>query len=105
MCHEESLQKEVQKQSQTRSLDFSLKCVADMMDNLKMEFAKSFENTSDEEVSRLSKEQLKQLNEFEEVIRIVKEILESASVCPSKEREILRIITRYEELTALQETT
>ena len=102
MCHQESLQKEVQKQSQTRSLDFSLKCVADMMDNLKMEFAKSFENTSDEEVSRLSKEQLKQLNEFEEVIRIVKEILESASVCPSKEREILRIMTRYEELTALK---
>ena len=30
-----------------------------MMDNLKIEFAKSFENTSDEEVSRLSKEQPK----------------------------------------------
>ena len=50
----------------------------------------------------LSKEQPKQLNEFEEVIRIVKEILESASVCPSEEREIQRIITRYEELTALK---
>ena len=73
-----------------------------MMDNLKIEFAKSLENTSDEEVSRLSKEQPKQLNEFEEVIRIVKEILESASVCQSKEREIQRIITRYEELTALK---
>ena len=53
MCHQESSPKEEQKQSQTRSLDFSLKCVADMMDNLKIEFAKSFENTSDEEVSRL----------------------------------------------------
>ena len=53
MCHQESSQKGEQKQSQTRSLDFSLKCVADMMDNLKIEFAKSFENTSDEEVSRL----------------------------------------------------
>ena len=42
------------------------------MDNLKIEFAKSFENTSDEEVSGLSKEQPKQLNEFEEVMRIVK---------------------------------
>ena len=98
MRHQESSQKEVQKQKQTRSLDFSLKCVADMMDNLKIEFAKSFETTSDEEVSRLSKEQPKQLNEFEEVIRIEKEILESASVCPSKEREIQRIITRYKNL-------
>ena len=35
-----------------------------MIDNLKIEFAKSFENTSDEEVSRLSKELPKQLNEF-----------------------------------------
>ena len=102
MHHQESSQKEVQKQKQTRSLDFSLKCVADMMDNLKIEFAKSFENTSDEEVSRLGKEQPKQLNEFEEVIRIVKEILESASVCQSKEREIQRTIRRYEELTALK---
>ena len=42
------------------------------MDNLKIEFANSFENTSDEEVSGLSKEQPKQLNEFEEVMRIVK---------------------------------
>ena len=73
-----------------------------MMDNLKIEFAKSLENTSDEEVSRLSKEQPKQLNEFEEVIRIVKEILESASVCQSKEREIQQTIRRYEELTALK---
>ena len=45
-------------------------------------------------MSRLSKEQPKRLNEFEEVIKIVKEILKSASVCPSKEREIQRIITR-----------
>ena len=72
------------------------------MDNLKILFAKSFENTSDKEVSRLSKEQPKQLNEFEEVIRIVIEILESASACPSKEREIHRIITRHKELTALK---
>ena len=50
----------------------------------------------------VSREEPKQLNEFEEVIRIVKEILESASVCLSKEREIQRIITRYEELTALK---
>ena len=35
MRHQESSQKEVQKQKQTRSLDFSLKCAADMMDNLK----------------------------------------------------------------------
>ena len=47
-----------------------------MMDNLKIEFAKSFENTSDEQVSRRNKEQTKQLNEFEDVIKIVKEILE-----------------------------
>ena len=53
-------------------------------------------------MSRLSKEQPKRLNEFEEVIKIVKEILKSASVCPSKEREIQRIITRYEELRALK---
>ena len=99
MHYQESSQKEVQKQKQTRSLDFSLKCVADMMNNLKIQFAKSFENTRDDEASRLSKEQPKQLKEFEEVIRIVKEILVSASVCPSKEREIQRIITRYEELT------
>ena len=99
MHYQESSQKEVQKQKQTRSLDFSLKCVADMMNNLKIQFAKSFENTWDDEASRLSKEQPKQLKEFEEVIRIVKEILVSASVCPSKEREIQRIITRYEELT------
>ena len=102
MHHQESLQKEVQKRKQTRSLDFFLKWVADMMDNLKIEFAKSFENTTDEEVSWLSKKQPKQLNEFEEVIRIVKEILESGSVRPSKEREIQRKITRYEELTALK---
>ena len=99
MHYQESSQKEVQKQKQTRSLDFSLKCVVDMMNNLKIQFAKSFENTRDDEASRLSKEQPKQLKEFEEVIRIVKEILVSASVCPSKEREIQRIITRYEELT------
>ena len=61
MHHQESSQKEVQKQKQTSSLDFFLKCVADMMDNLKIQFAKSFENTRDEEVSRLSKEQPKQL--------------------------------------------
>ena len=36
------------------------------------------------------------------MIRIVKEILESASVCQSKEREIQRTIRRYEELTALK---
>ena len=59
MHHQESSQTEVQKQKQTSSLDFSLKCVADMMDNLKIQFAKSFENTRDEEVSRLSKEQPK----------------------------------------------
>ena len=73
-----------------------------MMDNLKIEFAKSFENTSDDKVSRCNKEQPKQFNKFEEVIRIVKEILESATVCPMKEREIQQIITRYEELTALK---
>ena len=44
-----------------------------MMDNLKTEFGKSFENTNDEEASRLNKEQPKQLNEFEEVVRLVKE--------------------------------
>ena len=53
MHHQESSQKEVQKRKQTRSLDFFLKWVADMMDNLKIEFAKSFENTTDEEVSWL----------------------------------------------------
>ena len=46
-----------------------------MMDNLKIELRKSFENTSDEEVSRLKKEHPKELNEFEEVIRIIREIL------------------------------
>ena len=102
MRNQKSSQKKVQKQKQTRLLDFSLKCVVDMMDNSKLEFAKSFENTSDEEVSRLRKEQLKQLNEFEKVIRIVKEILESASVCPLKKREIQQIRTRYEELLAFK---
>ena len=102
MGHQESSKKEVQKQKQSRSLDFSLKFVVDMMDNLKIEFAKSFENISGDEVSRRNKEQPKQLNEFEEVIRIVKEILESATVCPTKEREIQGIITRYEELTTLK---
>ena len=34
--------------------------------------------------------------------RIVKEILESASVCPAKETEIERIMTRYKEHTALK---
>ena len=38
MRRQESSQKEVQKQKQTRSLDFSRKCVADMMDNLKIQF-------------------------------------------------------------------
>ena len=102
MRDQKSSQKKVQKQKQTRLLDFSLKCVVDMMNNSKLEFAKSFENTSDEEVSRLRKEQSKQLNEFEKVIRIVKEILESASVCPLKEREIQQIRTRYEELLAFK---
>ena len=86
MRHQESLQKEVQKQKQSRSLDFSLECDADMMDNLKIEFTKSFEITSNEEVSRLNKEKPKRLNELEEVIRIVKEILESASACLTRER-------------------
>ena len=36
------------------------------------------------------------------MIRIVEEILESTSVCPSKEREIQQIMTCYEELTALK---
>ena len=102
MRDQKSSQKKVQKQKQTRSLDFSLKWVVYMMDNSKIEFAKSFENTSDKEVSRLRKEQSKQLNKFEKVIRIVKEILESASVCPLKEREIQQIITRYEELLAFK---
>ena len=56
MRHQESSQKEVQKQKQSRSLDFSLECDADMMDNLKREFTKSFEITSDEEVTRLNKD-------------------------------------------------
>ena len=86
MRHQESLQEEVQKQKQSRSLDFSLECDADMMDNLKIEFTKSFEITSNEEVSRLNKEKPKRLNELEEVIRIVKEILESASACLTRER-------------------
>ena len=86
MRHQESSQKEVQKQKQSRSLDFSLECDADMMDNLKIEFTKSFEITSNEEVSRLNKEKPKRLNELEEVIRIVKEILESASACLTRER-------------------
>ena len=54
--HQESSQKEVQKQKQSRSLDFSLECDEDMMDNLKIEFTKSFEITSDEEVTRLNKD-------------------------------------------------
>ena len=86
MRHQESSQKEVQKQKQSRSLDFSLECDAEMMDNLKIEFTKSFEITSNEEVSRLNKEKPKRLNELEEVIRIVKEILESASACLTRER-------------------
>ena len=86
MRHQESSQKEVQKQKQSRSLDFSLECDADMMDNLKIEFTKSFEITSNEDVSRLNKEKPKRLNELEEVIRIVKEILESASACLTRER-------------------
>ena len=86
MRHQESLQKEVQKQKQSRSLDFSLECDADVMHNLKIEFTKSFEITSNEEASRLNKEKPKPLNEFEEVIRIVKEILESASACLTRER-------------------
>ena len=42
------------------------------MENLKAEFGKSFENTNDEEASRLNKQQPKQLSEFEEVVRLVK---------------------------------
>ena len=73
-CITENLhRKELQKQKQWRSLCFFSKCVVDMMDNLKTEFGKSFENTNDEEASRLNKEQPKQLNEFEEVVRLVKE--------------------------------
>ena len=53
-------------------------------------------------MAKTKKKQPKQLNKFEEVIRIVKEILESGSVRPSKEREIQRIVTRYEEITALK---
>ena len=52
MRDQESLQKEAQKQKQTRSLDFSLKCVGDLMDNLKINPAKTFENKSGAEVSR-----------------------------------------------------
>ena len=55
MHHQESPEKKLQKQKQARSLCFSSKCVAEMMDNLKTEFGKSFENTNDEEVSRLNK--------------------------------------------------
>ena len=73
-----------------------------MMDNLKTEFGESFENTNDEEVSRLNKEQPKQLNKFEEVVRFATEILESESVFPTKQREIKRTIARYEELPALK---
>ena len=36
------------------------------------------------------------------MIRIVKEILESASACLTREREIQQIITCYEEPTALK---
>ena len=53
--NQESLQKEVQKQKQTRSLDFSLICVGDLMDNLKIDLAKTFENKSGAEVSRQAK--------------------------------------------------
>ena len=73
-----------------------------MMDNLKTEFGKSFENTNDEEVWRLNKEQPKQLNEFEEVVRLVKEILQPGSVFPTKQKKIQWIIACYEELAALK---
>ena len=55
MRDQESLQKEAQKQKQTRSLDFSLKLVGDLMDNLKINPAKTFENKSGAEVSRQAK--------------------------------------------------
>ena len=53
--NQESLQKEVQKQKQTGSLDFSLICVGDLMDNLKIDHAKTFENKSGAELSRQAK--------------------------------------------------
>ena len=42
--------KKLQKQKQSRLLCFFSKCVADMMENLKAEFGKSFQNTNDKEV-------------------------------------------------------
>ena len=62
---------------------------------------KSFEDVSDEEVARRKKDQSNQIRLFEELSKI-KDVLESLSQYPGKEREVERIMKRFEELTELK---
>ena len=63
---------------------------------------KSFEDVSDEEVARRKKDQSNQIRLFEELSKKIEDVLESLSQYLGKEREVERIMKRFEELTELK---
>ena len=64
--------------------------------------AKSFEDVSDEEVTRRKNDKSNQIRLLEQLSKKIKDVLESLSQYPGKEKEVERIMRRFEELTKLK---
>ena len=64
--------------------------------------AKSFEDVSDEQVTRRKNYTSNQIRLLEELSKKIKDVLESLSQYPGKEKEVERIMRRFEELTKLK---
>ena len=63
---------------------------------------KSFKDVSDEEVTRRKNDKLNQIRLFEELLKKIKDVLEILSQYPGKEKEVGRILRRFEKLTELK---
>ena len=100
--HEENLRKVDERSTKARSLEFSLRCIDNPLVSLTMEMAKSFEDVSDEQVTRRKNYTSNQIRLLEELSKKIKDVLESLSQYPGKEKEVERIMRRFEELTKLK---
>lgn len=67
-----------------------------------MEMPKSFKDVSDEEVTRRKNDKLNQIRLFEELLKKIKDVLEILSQYLGKEKEVGRILRRFEKLTELK---
>ena len=100
--HEENLRKVDERSTKARSLEFSLRCIDNPLVSLTIEMAKSFEDVSDEEVTRRKNDKSNQIRLLEQLSKKIKDVLESLSQYPGKEKEVERIMRRFEELTKLK---